>query len=46
MNDVIERKKVRLRLVLIVALAVGGSSATLGGALTALTVQHPAASAR
>ncbi|MDB5669576.1 MAG: hypothetical protein JWO25_535 [Alphaproteobacteria bacterium] len=38
----IERKKVRIRLVLIVAFMLGGGSAALGGALTATMVQHPA----
>jgi hypothetical protein len=39
----IERKKGRLRLILIGALALGSSSATLGGALTVLMAQQPAA---
>ncbi len=37
----IEKAKRRLRVVLIVAIALGCSSATFGGVLTALTVQHP-----
>ena len=39
MKTVIERKKDRLRLVLIAAIALGSSSATLGGTLSALTAQ-------
>jgi len=41
----IERRKARLRLVLIVAVALGSSSATIGGALTALMIQHAPTSA-
>ena len=35
------RKKSRLRLVLLVAAAIGTSSATLSGALATLAVQQP-----
>lgn len=34
------RKKSRLRLVLLIAAALGTSSATLSGALASLTIQH------
>jgi hypothetical protein len=37
----IERRKARLRLILIAAIALGSSSATLGGALSALMIQQP-----
>ena len=40
MLTTIERKKARLRLVLIAAVALGISAATLDGALAALTAQH------
>lgn len=38
-----ETKKGRLRLLLIAAAALGSSSATLSGAITALSLQHPQA---
>jgi hypothetical protein len=38
------RKKGRLRLVLLVAAAMGTSSATLSGALASLAVQQPSGS--
>ena len=41
----IKTKKDRLRLLLIAALALGSSSATLSGALGALALQHPPAAA-
>ena len=37
----LERTKARLRLVLIASVALGCSSATLGGVLTALMIQQP-----
>jgi hypothetical protein len=40
MRTTIERKKARLRMILIAALALGTSSATLGGTLTALMVDQ------
>ena len=37
----LQRMKARLRLVLVAAIALGCSSATLGGVLTALMFQDP-----
>ena len=45
MLTTIERKKARLRLVLIAAIALGISAATLEGALAALTAQQAGISA-
>jgi len=38
------QKKSRLRLALILAAALGSSSATLSGVLAAIAIQHPGAS--
>jgi hypothetical protein len=40
----LKRKKGRLRTILLVAAALGTSSATLSGALATLALQHPAGS--
>jgi hypothetical protein len=41
-----DRKQVRLRLVLAAAAALGCTSATFSGALTALALQHPTGEAQ
>jgi hypothetical protein len=40
----LKRKKSRLRKILLIAAALGTSSATLSGALATLALQHPAGS--